>query len=121
MSAFHVTWPVWVVTTEDSIERDEHGKPVRLKIPIDLATYQKDDIHALRAFTDDDLADRYVQSRNDPRLVAVTPNTGAEFVSLLRTFAKRGVNSVVFDLTPGAVGRFFPLDEVIADIEEQST
>src|SRR5713101_5163333 len=68
---FVITWPVWLLTTEDSIERDELGTPIGLKERPGFDILKEGDKARLIAFTDKDLADPYL-SRHKAKWVKVS-------------------------------------------------
>ena len=115
MDEFIISWPVWLVATGDSVERDERGRPVELKRRPAFRIAKKDDLVAVHVFTDEDLADRYVRASGDPSLVTVSPDTRELLVRWLRRLAENGVNHVLFDAAP--VGRFLPIERVVEGVE----
>ncbi len=111
---FVITWPVWLLTTEDSIERDELGTPIGLKERPGFDILKEGDKARLIAFTDKDLADRYL-SRHKAKWVKVSFDDPERFTRWLRSFAQAGVTSVLFD--PEPIGTIYSIGTVISALE----
>ena len=114
MDSFVFNWPLWLLTTEDSVERDERDTLVGLKESPAFDIAKQGDQARLIVFTDEDLADRYL-SRVTAKWVKVSFNDPDQFVSWLRSFAKAGVTSLLFD--PEPCGISYSIGTVIESIE----
>jgi hypothetical protein len=114
MFDYTITWPLWLLTTEDSIVRDEQGVPVGLTARPGFDAIRDGDKCRLIAITDQDLAERYV-TRHKAKWVPVSFNSPDNFVEWLESLEDEGVTSVFFD--PEPVGTIYSIGSVIAALQ----
>ena len=62
-----------------------------------------EETHAIAAFSDRDLAERFLAWQDDPELVAVCLSDPEEFIAMLRRAIRRGETMLVFDPPNGPV------------------
>jgi hypothetical protein len=116
MFDFAIIYPVWVLVSEDSVVRNEHGVPIDMvdRPGFDIATegHQR----RLLAFSDDDLADRWI-ARATKKWVKWPIKSQDRFIHWLRVFAAGGVTHVLFD--PEGVGTLYWIQSVIQALERR--
>jgi hypothetical protein len=115
MRDFAITWPVWFLVTPDSVIRDENGVPTGLTSQPSFDGSLDGEKYRLLAFTDSDLADRYV-ARHNAEWVKVAMNSPEELLKWLYSFARQGVTHLLFDQEP--VGTLYRIQTVIDAMEK---
>jgi hypothetical protein len=114
MFDYVLTWPVWLLTTEDSLVRDQQGKPTGFTERPGFDVVREGNKARLVAFTDEDLANRYIARHKAPWVKAAF-ETPRELCAWLRSAANDGVTHVLFD--PEPVGTSYIVESVIAALE----
>jgi hypothetical protein len=115
---YALTWPVWLLASADSAKRDEDGTAIGLTDRPAFDVVRDGDKLRVLAFTDRDLADRYL-ARHGAKWVPVSFDSPERFVRWLRSLARAGITSVWFD--PEPVGTVYSIASVIAALERGPT
>ena len=115
--AFLYTTKLWFAVHESSVILDDATGRPHLNDVFRIATIQTGGAHAVAAFTDQDLAERFLQSLGDPDMVLLATRTPDMLIELLENVRSSGCVLVAFDPIPKPV--LVPLRTVLEDVRRE--
>jgi hypothetical protein len=114
---FLYTTKLWFAVHERSVfTADETGRR-RLKDVFRIATLEQGGKKAVATFTDEDLAERFLEALDDPEMVPLATRTPDALIELLENLRRSGYALVAFDPVPNPV--FIPLATVLGDVRRE--
>jgi hypothetical protein len=114
---FHYTTMLWFAVHARSVTRDEDTGRRRLNEVFRIATIQAGGLQAVAAFTDEDLAERFLQTLGDPEMVLLATRTPDMLIELLESMQGAGYVLVAFDPCPRPV--LVPVQTVLQDVRRE--
>jgi hypothetical protein len=115
---FLYTTKLWFAVHESSVAADFETGRRRLKDVFHIATLETGGQKAVAAFTDEDLAERFLEALGDPEMVPLTTGTPATLIELLENLRRSGYALIAFDPVPKPV--FVPLATVLEDVRRET-
>ena len=114
---FLYTTKLWFAVRESSVIEDNETGRRRLKDVFHIATIDTRGKKAVAAFTDEDLAERFLEALGDPEMVCFATRTPDALIELLENLQRSGYSLVAFDPMPKPV--FVPLETVLKDVRRE--
>jgi hypothetical protein len=107
---FLYTTKLWFAVHESSVITDDEFGGRRLKDVFRIATLEKGGKKAVAAFTDEDVAERFLEALGDPEMIPLATRTPTALLELLQNLKRSGYTLVAFDPLPKPV--YIPLSTV---------
>ena len=114
---FLYTTRLWFAVHESSVVTDDKTGQRRLKDVFRIATLDTGGKRAVAAFTDEDLAERFLEALGDPEMIPLATRTPTALLGLLENLKRLGYAMVAFDPIPRPV--FIPLATVLEDVRRE--
>ena len=114
---FLYTTKLWFAVHENSLIVDRETGRRRLKRVFRIATLATRGKKAVAAFTDEDLAERFLETLGDPEMVPLATRTLEALLELLEYLRMSGYALVAFDPVPKPV--FIPMATVLEDVRKE--
>jgi hypothetical protein len=108
---FLYTTKLWFAVHENSVLTDDETGRRQLKNEFRIATLETGGPKAVVAFTDEDLAERFLEALGDPEMVPPATGTPDALIELLENLRRAGYALIAFD--PVLKPVFVPLATVL--------
>ena len=109
---FIILGPVWLITSRKAIDnQDEKGFTIAEGVTPQGVRY-------VEAFTDSDLAQRFIERMNDPDAVAFPVPTPPDFIQFLENLFGFGYAHIAIDHEPGRRPRIATIPALIGVVRE---
>jgi hypothetical protein len=114
---FHYSTKLWFAVHASSMIRDHATGRRCLDDVFRIATIRAGGLQAVVAFTDQDLAERFLQSLGDQEMVLLATRTPDMLIELLESMQDAGYVLVAFDPSPRPV--LVPVQTVLRDVRRE--